>query len=176
MAIPEFDKPSNQRWPLLWEYGLTSSASSAARALVFACLSSAVRSWTRTSNSSRDFRKLFDASVFGHIAQGSDFALAFRRVNRAEHDVDRKLGAILTLPGQFQSGTHSPQSRFSDVVSSMCHVTLPEPGWHQHLNSVTDKLSSSVAKHRPCLIIDADNTPALIGDNYGIRSEWEKNS
>ena len=57
----------------------------------------------------------------------------------------------------------------------MPHMTLFEPGRHQHLNSVTYKFFGSVTEHHPGLIVDAYNTSALIDYDDGIRSELEEN-
>src|SRR6266404_5115498 len=114
--------------------------------------------------------------MLGHIAHRGDYASAFRRLDRAEHDVYGKLRAVLPLGVQFQTGAHLSQSWFNHKALLMSHMTLPEPRRHQHLDSVTYKLFGGVTEHRPGLFIDPYNTSAFIDDDDGVRSKAEEDS
>ena len=93
-------------------------------------------------------------------------------VDRAQHDVDRELGAVLAPAVQREPGAHRARARGREVPGPMGDVVRESLG-DQELDRLSDQLAREVAEHDLGLGVRVRDQRVRADDEEAVRHELE---
>src|SRR4029453_9050423 len=87
-----------------------------------------------------------------------------------EADRDRKFGAVLAQPVEFESGPHRPCLRCADIAGSVADMAAPVAFGNQHLDLLADQFLAAIAEQQLGLRVDELNLSLIAGDQNRVWS------
>src|SRR2546427_2855630 len=111
--------------------------------------------------------------AFGDVpyrCRDQDSLWAFQR---AQADLDGKLGGVFPQPAQLQALTHQPRAGMRGVPLSMLRMLPSKSLWQQVVNNLPDQLLAAIAEQALRLRVYENDAPLYIRDDHGIRRGFE---
>ena len=119
-------------------------------------------------------QRLFGASAFGNVADGTGDKCALLRLQRTQTDFHGKLRSVFPPPEQPQTITHRPHPRLGEELLAVLGVWAPKPVRHQNLNLLPQQVVPLIPKQFLDLGIDQHDLALPIHDDHGIWSGFQK--
>ena len=109
-----------------------------------------------------------------YIANCSRYQDALGTIERAQHDLDGKLAAILALADEFDAGADLLRQSFGRCARSIGDQAFRKTLRDDALYSLTQKLVAPISELFLCTSIQKDNLSALVYDHHSIRRRLKK--
>ena len=116
------------------------------------------------------FRRLVHADVADRCRHQNSFG-AFQR---AQHDLDGKLGSVLPPPVELDPGTDLLRQRVSRASGSVGDQPFREALRNDVLHLLPDEFIAQISELFLRLNIQQDDFPALVHHHHGIRSRLQQ--
>src|ERR1700730_10508760 len=116
------------------------------------------------------FRALAHADVADRGRHQSSFA-AFQW---AQHDLDRKFGATLAPPGEFNPGADPLRQCVLGGPKTIGDQPLREALWNDVGYFLPKKFVAAVSELLLCLQVQQDDLPTLVDHHHGVGSRLEQ--
>ena len=112
--------------------------------------------------------------LLGRIADKAEHDRAGRRRHRLEHDVHRKLGAILAQAEQIHGRAHLPRARVGVVVFAVTGVVAPEALRDQGLDAHPDQFGLGITEEFRRTRVRATDHPGGVRDKNRVWGKREQ--
>src|SRR5207302_95318 len=95
---------------------------------------------------------------------------AFIRDQRAEADLDRKLGAVFAQAEEAEARSHGPNAGIGKVAVPVASMLLPIARRHENLDGLPKQFRARKAEEMLRLAIDEGDRAVFLNDDDGIGS------
>ena len=110
----------------------------------------------------------------GDVADRRRDQRAFGTLDRAEHDLDRELAAVLAPPRSLDPGAHLTHARGFAVEVPILDVPAVQPSRDQELHRLPGELVAAVAELPLGLDVDQDDLAGGVDDHHRVRSGFQQ--
>ena len=117
---------------------------------------------------------LLGALALGNVADHTEHEHALARLERAQHNVDRELRAVLAPAVEREPRAHGPHARLCMIMLAMRSVRGPEALRRQEFHGLAQQLFPPVAEHAFGLAVDAHDSAFSVGKHNPVRGRFEE--
>src|SRR5580692_8248245 len=119
---------------------------------------------------------LFGGLAHADVADRRRHQRSFHTFQRAQHDLDRKLGSILAPCDELDSCSDLLRQRFGRASRTVRDQPFGKAFRNDVLHFLSDELIAAVSKLLFCLHVQQHNLPTLVHYHHGIRSRFEQSA
>ena len=113
--------------------------------------------------------RILGGLALGDVAYDTEDQLVAMKHHRTQHDVDRKLAAVLVQGEKLGVAAHRSGVCVGDIAAAMAGMEGSEAGRDQHFDRLVDQLASVVAEQGFRLRVRQNDAPGPVDDEQGIR-------